>query len=209
MDYEKKYYKYKEKYLELKKMKASGYFIPRGPMIGYPAVPFVSPQVRVTGPIPQIYPGVRAISPISPIFPPPFILGPRLIRVTETESPKCPAPASHKVYLNISVTELKKVCSEISDNYKFLLVDSCDARYIGKVLKELRKIPTLQVTPNKLASPQMQLEYDLTNINAVLTNLDLPNITSPLIQVYNLTPTLHTTWTPVAKSPITITFEQA
>jgi len=209
MDFEKKYYKYKEKYLELKKMKAAGYIIPRGPMIGYPAVPLMAPQVRVTGPIPQIYPGVRAISPFRPILPPPFIIGPRLVRVTETESPKCPSPASHKIYLSVSVTELKKLCSEISENYRFLLSESCDARYIGKVLKELRKIPTLIVTPKKLASPQIQLEYDLTAINKALSDLDIPNITSPLIQVYNLSATFYAGWTPFAAGPITVTFEQA
>jgi hypothetical protein len=209
MDFEKKYYKYKEKYLELKKMKAAGYIYPRGPMIGYPAVPFMSPQVRVTGPIPQIYPGVRAISPFRPILPSPLLFGPRLVRVTETESPKCPSPASHKIYLTVSLDELKKqIFDKIETKFKFIVVDSCDVRYTEKILEDLRGLKTIKVSSSKLSDKQIEIEFHIENINNVLKNLKIPDISSPLKQKYDFSIDLKSF---ISKSDIdiSISFEKA
>jgi hypothetical protein len=131
MDFEQKYNKYKQKYLELKKMKAGLRFVPAGPMIGYPTVPIMPPQVRVTGPIPQpavispvispvmspVFPvraisPVRSISPFSPFLPIPFpLIRPlRVIRFTSSDDKKTTSPPRFRINLSINDTaQLKKI----------------------------------------------------------------------------------------------------
>jgi hypothetical protein len=172
MEFQQKYLKYKEKYLELKKMKA-GYlrYYPRGPMIGYPAIPYVSPEVKVTGPIPGPMP-----LPIRLPLPSPFIVGPRLIRVSESETkcqtcPKCTAVQTYKVYFKISLAELQKISPMINEEFSFILLDTCDLKYRDEILKLLNAKPiSIGVIPWKVASPFIQLDFDMTNINRKLTN---------------------------------------
>jgi len=133
MDFQQKYNKYKQKYLELKKMKAGLRLIPAGPMIGYPTVPIMPPQVRVTGPIPQpavispvmspVFP-IRSVSPvrsISPFAPNPFLPIPfplirpyRVIRFTSSDDYK-PTPTTYRIYLSINdAAQLKKINDTIT-----------------------------------------------------------------------------------------------
>ena len=144
MDFEQKYNKYKQKYLELKKMKAGLRLIPAGPMIGYPTVPIMPPQVRVTGPIPQpavispimsplmspVFP-VRAISPVSPVIsvrsvspissflpiPFPLVRPMRVIRFTSSDDKKTTPPTRYRIYLSINdASQLKKI-NDVIDRF--------------------------------------------------------------------------------------------
>jgi len=180
MDFEQKYNKYKQKYLELKKMKAGLRLIPTGPMIGYPTVPIMPPQVRVTGPIPQplvmspvispvmspVIP-VRSISPISSFLPIPFpLIRPmRVIRFTSSEEKKTTPPTRYRINLSISDTaQLKKINDIIdkfnastsgkkSDVYHFTgleLYSTTDEDNYNAILKKIKAISPLTITYDKV-----------------------------------------------------------
>jgi hypothetical protein len=166
MEFQQKYLKYKEKYLELKKMKAGQYrYMPRGPMIGYPAVPYMSPQVRVTGPIPGPMP-----LPIG--LPGPMLVGPRFVRVTEEHKcPSCAGPASYKLYAVFSdKTELSKY--NISSEIKLLILDTPDEKYHNLVETELKSIKSLRplvskTSPTPMPTPSIyntNLEFDFSGV---------------------------------------------
>jgi hypothetical protein len=153
MNYEQKYLKYKEKYLELKKMKAGFRIMNPGPMIGYPAMPIMGPQIRVSGPIPGPIP-IGPIGPFGPRLAPmpgPFILGPRMIRVTESESPKTvtcppsPAPVSYSINLVITEAEFRKNgIPNVAGGFTTELVNTIDNKYYTNLLKKVSVAPVLK-----------------------------------------------------------------
>jgi hypothetical protein len=151
MEFQQKYLKYKEKYLELKKMKAGQYrYMPRGPMIGYPAVPYMSPQVRVTGPIPGPMP-----FPIG--LPGPMLVGPRFVRVTEEHKcPSCAGPASYKLY---AVFDKKSNLGYyLKEDLKVLILDTPDKKYRD----EVQKSSTLSIRPVYTSGGEYNKDIKLT-----------------------------------------------
>jgi hypothetical protein len=183
MDFEQKYNKYKQKYLELKKMKAGLRFVPAGPMIGYPTVPIMPPQVRVTGPIPQplimspvmspmrpMYPmrsispvmspimsPVRSISPISPFLPMPFpLMRPvRLIRITSSEDKN-------------KDTE-KSVPTRYRINLK--ITDESKKDEINKYIKKFNTITSKKSSISSFTSLELYSTTDEDHYNVILKKL--------------------------------------
>jgi hypothetical protein len=196
MNYEKKYYKYKQKYLELKKMEAAGLIVvPNGPMIGVPAIPVMSPQVKVTGPIPgPLYnPYNRSIFRSGPIpfpFPGPAIIAPRRILVSES---KC-STSSYKIYVIVSKDNLK-----VSSDIKLLLLDTPDEKHRNAFYEQLQKNPAeinVKITPS---GKDVELEFDFSSLNCINSS----NATQKITQSFsNIS-------LPAVNKNISVTFEKA
>ena len=194
MNYEQKYLKYKEKYLELKKMKAGYRIMNPGPMIGYPAMPYMTPQVRVSGPIPT--------GPFGPRFgamPGPFILGPRMIRVTESESPKCPSYSapSYKVFAIFDKAQLKPYYR--NEDFKILILDTPDKNYRDLVAKTAG-----------LAAITPKIDYSGTNNESIKFTFNfggIPCMTNADAKIIEYTALLATPPVALGKvAPIALTF---
>ena len=144
-------------------MKAGLRLIPAGPMIGYPTVPIMPPQVRVTGPIPQpavispvispimspIFPvraispvrsispviSVRSVSPISSFLPIPFpLVRPmRVIRFTSSDDKKTTPPTRYRIYLSINDASQLKKINDIIDNFNSFTGKKSDVSHFSSL----------------------------------------------------------------------------
>jgi hypothetical protein len=177
MNYEKKYYKYKQKYVELKKMEAAGLIVvPNGPMIGVPAIPVMSPQVRVTGPIPgplynfnnrnMMRPGPGP-GPFPFPFPGPAIIAPRRILVSES---KC-LTSSYKIYAVVKKDELKT-----NSDIRLLLLDTPDEKHRNAFYEQLQNQTNINVIV-KPSGNDVELEFDFSSLNCIKSSNATQKIT--------------------------------
>jgi hypothetical protein len=196
MNYEKKYYKYKQKYLELKKMEAAGLIVvPNGPMIGVPAVPVMSPQVKVTGPIPgplynRYNRSMFRSGPIPFPFPGPAIIAPRRILVSES---KC-STSSYKIYAIVDKSQIP-----VNSNIKLLLLDTPDEKHRNAFYEQLSNPTKIKVTITPSGN-DVELEFDFSNLNCIKSS----NATQKITQSNS-----DLSFSAVVKQDINVTFEKA
>jgi len=157
MNFEQKYLKYKEKYLELKKQSGGVRVLSQGPMIGYPAaaMPMMGPSYSIRGPVVGPGPFGHMLAPM----PGPFFAGPRLVRVTEETEHKCNTcptcatcaacvvPQIHRINLIIRQAILAAALGvPIAEDFTVELLNTTDNAYYNAVMGRLRNAADAEVT---------------------------------------------------------------
>jgi len=190
MSFEQKYLKYKEKYLELKKQSGGVRPLSSGPMIGYPAaaVPIMGPSYRVRGPVV----GPSPFGPMLAPMPGPFIVGPRLVRVspepehtcptcstcpTCTTCPTCAVAPIRRINLIIrqatliaALTSAAGVAPVINEDFTVELLNTTDNVYYNAVMGRLNAlVPVAAVGAAAPAAPY-QIRIILRNNAATTPN---------------------------------------